>query len=257
MVKITRTGKELRLAFSREEADTLGLSPEKEYDFSKARDGIWLLTENPAKTAPAEKKEVILPANVTVEDTEQKIMGLIRNLPPKDRMEGWFEKKLTAQEKEKFTQMLSKGLVAKFKSSESFRTSLYVPGKAAENRHEKQFDNNEKEPHNYTLEKDGFMVIKNELNAKSLSEQLKDNIKAGEIKGIRTFTGEFYVIQSSLLESGEKKILSELMRETKQTVAMLSEKIKLTPTLVKVCAEFLKDEGQIMEKTQGTYQYIE
>lgn len=250
MVKIIPKGSAFMLSFSYEECGTLGLKAGCEYELSKARDGLWVLVETAAK-----KQE----PKIQVDDTEQKIIGMLRKLPPRDRMEGWFEKKLTEEERKKFSEMLTNGAVVKFKSSEVFRKALYVPGKhtAKTRAPEKSFENKEKPFPDFTLEKDGFVVVKNEMRAKALSEELRDRIKAGEIKGTRAFTGEFYIVLSDLLESAEEKVIKEMKAAKKYELSALSAKIGLTETLVKIAMEFLKEEGQIIEKKKDSYQYIE
>lgn len=251
MAKARKEGNLCIIEFAEHEAKEIGLPSNKEFELAKAKEGIWVLTV----AGDAKKTEEKAP----IDDSEQKIIGMLRTLQPRDRIEGWLEKKLNEQEKKKLEEMLKDGRVIKFKSSEVFRKALYVlpkemPGKKAA---ERNFQNTEKPNYDYTLDKDGFMVVKNELNAKTLSEQLRDRIKAGEIKGVRSFSGEFYIVDAKLLEDSEKKIISELMKETKQDLAQLATKTKLTPTLVKISAEFLKEDGQIMEKKRELYQYIE
>ena len=184
---------------------------------------------------------------------------MLRKLPPRDRMETWFEKKLSSSERKKFEEMLQKGTVRKFKSSEVFRKALYIVPKAivSQKSAEKKFDNVERPFHEFTLEKDGFLVVKNEERAKALSEELREKIKGGEIKGTRAFTGEFYIIHTNLLESTEGKILGELKKEKNMHLADISKAIGLTPTLSRIGLEFLKEDGQVIEKRKDNYQYID
>ena len=191
------------------------------------------------------------------DETEQKIIGLLRKTAPRDRMEGWFEKKLSDGENAKFAEMLKDGRVVKFKSSETFRKALYTLPKIQPGAEAKRFENREKPIEEYTLEKDGFIVVKNEFRAKAMSEELQEKIKAGEIRGIRSFSGEFFIITSALLIPSQEKALAALKTAKSAELAALSEKTGFTPTLVRICMEFLKEEGQVIEKRKGIYQYIE
>ena len=148
MVQITQKGNNFALVFSVDEAKHLGMNSTCEYELSKARDGIWVVVEQ----GPLEKK-----APLQIDETEQKIIGMLRTLAPRDRMEEWFEKKLSKVEAEKFREMLKDGRVIKFKSSEVFRKSLYTLPKKSETKTSsaKNFENKEKPIEEFSLEKDG------------------------------------------------------------------------------------------------------
>ena len=268
------------VTFTEGEAREIGANPGKEYEVAKAKEGIFLLIEAASKKEKqgpvendilsagrkhlpnVEKKED--PASDRkktggIDAIEQKIAGLLRKTPARDRMEGWFEKKLGKEELAKFREMLADGRVIKFKSSEVFRKALYtLPKKEAIHREAMlAFENTEKPFQDFTLEKDGFLVVKNEERAKALSEELREKIKAGEIKGTRAFTGEFFIIYTGLLISAENKVLEEMKKEKNAKLSELSEKLKLIPTLIRIALEFLKEEGQVIEKRKDLYQYIE
>ncbi len=282
MAQVAKRGTAFMLSFSAAEAKELGTKPDAFYELSKARDGIWVLVEGAGvgagkgaaeknvgrETAPGEGKAAEeknlwqsdghMRAEQT-DDVKQKIIGLLRKAPPRDRMEGWFEKKLSPEERKKFAEMLARGEVVRFKSSEVFRKALYtLPKKIVKpTQTPRKFENTEKPFQDFTLEKDGFLVVKNEERAKALSEELMDSIKAGEIKGTRAFTGEFFIIYTDLLEGTEAKVLDEIKKSKSARLSELVEKLVLTPTLARIALEFLKEEGQVIEKRKDFYQYIE
>ncbi|HIH09539.1 MAG TPA: hypothetical protein HA254_02605 [Candidatus Diapherotrites archaeon] len=248
MVKITKKNGSFSLVFAPEEAMAAGLQPEKEYELSKARDGIWVMVEGAA--------QAVQKPPAAFDGAEQKILELLKKLPNRDLMEGWFEKKLSEAEKAKFKEMLEKGAVIKFKSSEHFRKALYIIPKKSRADPGQKFDNTEKPIEEFSLEKDGFLVVKNEMRAKALSDELRERIKAGEIKGTRAFSGEFFIINNALLESAQFKVLSEIKQLKAAPLLQLSQKTGLTPTVVRIANEFLKEEGQVIEKKKDLYQYI-
>jgi succinate dehydrogenase flavin-adding protein (antitoxin of CptAB toxin-antitoxin module) len=255
MVKAKCEGDLIIVEFTDEEAKELKLPSRKKFELIKAREGIWLMVPHEEKKANVVDLVV---GNDSREAIEKKITNLIKTLSPRDKMEGWFEKKLNENENKILQEMLKEGKIIKYKSSEVFRKALYALPKNVQKKQvfENKFQNMEKPKYDYTLEKDGFMVIKNELNAKTISEQLKEKIKAGEIRGLRSFEGDFYVINSVLLQESEKKVLEELSKEKQQTLSQLSSKTNLTPTLVKISMEFLKEDGEVMERKKEVYQYI-
>ncbi len=238
MVEANKRDNSIILQFSDEECANLGLKKEIEYELSKARDGIWVMVEGSAKKKEEEKQ--------VIDEIEQKLMGYLAEWPLGDRVEGKFEKKIKPIELKKLEELLKTGVIEKFKLNESYKVPVYrvkpVYGV------KKKFENKEKPFEEYTLEKDGFVVVKNELRAKSIGEELKEQIKNGEIKGQRSFNGEFYIIYNSLLESSMEKILSVLKKTNPAHISKISEDAGLTKTLVKITIEFLKEEGQVLEK---------
>ena len=250
-MEITKKNNGFAIIFSEAEAKQLGIDHKKEHELSKAKDGIWILTEGQAKKNPAipEKKKETTP----IDEAEQKIIGLLKKFSLSERVEGSFEKQLSKDELKKFSEMISQNKIEKFKLNESYKKAVY---KLAEENPNK-FDNDEKPFHEFTLENDGFLVVKNENRAKELSEQLKEKIKEGEIKGTRNFNGEFYVISTDFLENAEEKVLKELKGKMNENIEQLSAATGLTQTLCKIAIEFLKEEGQVIERRKKQYQYIE
>ncbi len=263
MAQVAKKGSQLLISFTEGEAKELGMKAGQWHEISRAREGIWVLTASAENigVAPAAKDLAVQEKKPVqgIDEIEQKIAGLLRKTPARDRMEGWFEKKLGREEIGKFREMLADGRVIKFKSSEVFRKALYTLPKKQAGRIEaaKAFENVERPFQEFTLEKDGFLVVKNEERAKALSEELRDRIKAGEIKGTRSFTGEFFIIYTALLESAEKKVLDDIKKAKTCTLGELGERLKLTPTLIRIALEFLKEEGQVIEKRKDIYKYIE
>ncbi len=264
MVAIVPFGKDFTLRFSVEEASRLGLDASKEYSLSRARDGVWVLVEGKKllenqeeAEGKSEKKETANKAGTfgktgSIDAAEQKIIGMVKKLDLRELVEGVFEKSLNDAEKKKLSEMVSSGKVLKFKLNPSYKKPVY---RLAEQPPIK-FENREKPIEGFTLENDGFLVVKNELRAKSLSEELRDRIKAGEIKGTRSFSGEFFIIRSDLLDTAIEKVLKEI-KAGSRALSQISSKTSLTPTLVRIAAEFLKEEGQLIEKKKEIYQYIE
>ncbi len=246
MAKLTKTNEKYEIELTEEEAKLLGFEKTRKMELIKAKNTIWIMTCPEEKENKETQQEDL--------EIEEKIITMLKTLPAREKMETWFEKKLNEKERKKFNEMLEQGKIIKFKTSQVFRKALYGLGKTDQ---KKQYENREKNPAEYTMEKDGFVIVKSEATAKQISEQNKDKIKEGKIRGIKSFTGEYYIIDGALLQESQKKILAELMKETKQNITSLSEKTKLTPTLVRIATEFLKEEGQIIEKKKDYYQYID
>lgn len=246
MAKLILQGKKLIGDLSDEDLKSLELPLDKDFEIIKAKKGIWLLTESAPIPKPVEK----------VDELEQKIIGYLKKKLPTDLVEGKFEKTLSKEELDKFKQMLTEGKIEKFKSNPKYIKFIYRP-KTATNTRPIIFENVEKNPEDYSLEKDGFVIFKNEVQASKAGAELLDRIKRGEIKGTRSFSGMFYAIDTGLLESTSKKIIFSMQKQKKANLAELSSDAKITPTLAKICCLFLSEEGLLLEKKTENYEFIE
>lgn len=240
----------LVLDFSEEEAKEFGLNPESGFELVKAKKGVWVLLEAPKKEVPAkpiEKKEI--------DEKEQKIIGLLRKKDYRERVEGQFEKLLSPSEQITLQKMLSNGTVEKFKSDPKYKMAVYRPKEQSGGK--KVFEQKEKQPEEYSIETDGYMIAKTEFAAQKLSSQLGERIKNGEIKGTRAFSGEFYIIDSSLYEEKTSAVLEFLKNQKTASITEINSALKMTPTLIKIICLFLSEEGILLERRKEQYQFIE
>src|SRR3989344_5050963 len=218
MPKLTLQGKRLAGDFSEDELKSLELPLDREFELFKARKGIWVLVESTEAPKP------IAP----VDELEQKITGYLKKRLPTDLVEGKFEKTLSKEELEKFRQMLAGGKGEKFKTNPKYIKWLNraTPQKAVP-RARALFENTEKKPEDYSMDMDGFVVFKNEAQANHATPDLTEKIRRGEARGIRSFNGFFYAIDTSLLESTCTKIITSMQKQKKATLAELSGDTKI------------------------------
>jgi len=252
LVKAKSNGAEFTLNLSKNEAEQLGFSSGKEFDVVKAKEGVWILLEKEAAKTTDELKR----ADEPIDETEQRIIGYLKKKQLRDRVEGTFEKLLNENELKKFSEMLKQGKVEKFKLNEKYKKAVYqLPEKSKAT--VKKFDNTEKPFDEFTLEKDGFLVVKNELRAKKLSDELSEQIREGKVRGTKSFDGMFYIIDSALFDSASQSVLAYLKTMKQAQLQELSNSLSLTKTLVKIACTLLAEEGQILEKRRETYRIIE
>ncbi len=264
MAFVNRKGKDLVIALSRKEGEESGLEEGKRYDFLKAEEGSWLLVEaDKAKATQAqepEKKEEAVQKSATTEtkentSAEEKISEMIESRNLGNLVEGKFEELLKEEELAVFKKMLADGKVIAFKLSDKYKKAVYKMAQP----NTKTIENagaDEKHLEEYTLEKDGVLVIKNEHRAKKVSAQLAPKIKEGKIKGIRGFDGVFYIIEDKLYQKYREKAIKLLESCNKLDLTELATKLNVSKTLAKIVCEFLKDEGEIIEKSKENYQFI-
>jgi hypothetical protein len=106
------------------------------------------------------------------------------------------------------------------------------------------------------LEKEGFTVCKSPRDARILSEKFKEEIEKGEIKGIKGFDGLFYIIKGPLYEKHRKKVLETIQANKEIGTEGIGQKTGVDRIVARIVCEFLKEEGEIIEKRKEKFQAI-
>lgn len=111
-------GKEFSVNLSHKESTDSSLRPEGEYEFVKAKPGIWLLVEKQVQEKGAEQ--------IAKEAIDTHIISLLRRKTLAERVEGKFEKFLDDKELKRFRELVLEGKIEKFRMSEKYKKSVYV-----------------------------------------------------------------------------------------------------------------------------------
>ena len=135
-------------------------------------------------------------------------------------------------------------------------TSEGSGAKACAEKESESFDADEKRVDEYSLQKDGFLVFKNSENAKILSVKLKEDIEGGKIQGIKGFDGFYYIAETDLYLKHRANVLDAIKSEKGILLERIAEKAGISRMLAKVVCEFLKDEGEVIEKRKDSFQAI-
>ncbi len=167
------------------------------------------------------------------------------------RIEGKFEKTLNAQELKRFEELLKEGAIEKFKLSEKYKKPVYrINEKKGV---EKKKTESVPSATVFSLEKDGFFVLKSDEEARRISFERQEDFKKGLLRGIKSFDGSFFVIKKTMLENAQNKILAFLEKQPKADLQTISKNTQLHPEAVRAVCEFLKEDGQLFEKTKNQY----
>jgi len=267
-VSFSRNGRQFALSGRESLAKELGLGPNSDYEIVRAKKGLWVLI---ARERPLDKR----------------VLEILKSKNLEQRVEGKLEGFLGKEELKRFKEMLKEGSIVAFKLSPKYKKAVYKtaeeiegnvkigkPGKKisrekelspggksgpepGKGRKESESSNAEEKPlEEYSIEKDGFVVCKNVNMARQLSEKLKDEIKKGEIRGIKGFDGFFYIAENSLYQKHKAKALSLIKAEKGIDSAKIGEKAGVSKLLAKIVCELLKEEGEIIEKRQDRFQAI-
>ncbi len=245
MPRLKKQGREFFLAFSEQEAGELGLETGKEYDLGRAKQGIWVLSEKQGQEKPVQMEAI----------DDARIFDLLAKKNLSERVEGKFEKQLNEKELERLKQLLEEGKIIAFRLNEKYKKAVYKI--APEKKKESENANAPEKPiEEYSIDTDGFLVVKNEERAKRLSEELQGQIKGGKIKGMRSFDSHFYIIETALLEKYFGETCAIIKNSKSIILPELSQKLGISRMLARIVCEFLKEDGEIIEKRKEAYQIV-
>jgi hypothetical protein len=245
MAKFEKKGKELRLIFDANDKVAKTLSESKEYELVEAKPDHFMLIG----------KDVPL---------EDRILKLVEETPLSQRVEGRFEKLLNKDSLKVFQKLLKEGLIVRFKLSKEYKKAIY---KTINEIKSKPKPDAKPAPATYSsapapgiasaLDKDGFMVVKNQNEARELSDKLGARIKSGEIKGTRGFDGGFYILKTAFYEKVKNKLLPLLQKKSQATFDELTVELKVSKDVLRAVTELLKEEGEVSEKRKELIKFIE
>ncbi|MBM3229230.1 hypothetical protein FJZ26_02260 [Candidatus Parvarchaeota archaeon] len=102
------------------------------------------------------------------------------------------------------------------------------------------------------LEKYGYMVLENELEAKRASESLAEKIRLGQIKGVRLFDRKFYIATAQFYEFHREGFLEKLGKAA-LSAEQAAKLLEVEAQAAKVMLALLSNEGEAIEKKRGTY----
>ncbi|HIH16736.1 MAG TPA: hypothetical protein HA252_04995 [Candidatus Diapherotrites archaeon] len=254
MAAIGSSNGRFALVLSEKEFNELGFEPNHEFEVVKAKPGLWVVVDKGVKPVDALDRETA--------ELEKKIGGLLRGKGLSERVEGKFEKYLNNKELAHFQKMLKEKKIILFKLNESYKHGVYKLPEEIEARKSPSAPQApadpaaEKKPEDYSLETDGFAVLRNEGEARKASEGLRDQIRAGTIKGLKSFEGDYFLVRVEALAKHRKRLLDYLATKKLTGIENAAKDLNMSKTLIRVVAEFLKEDGEIAEKRKGLYQLI-
>ncbi len=278
MARIEKKDGKTSIVLTSEEAAQLhGIEGEMELFLPKK--GLVLLTEKTIEKhvlPPIQQKSVqSVPAQAEApkpNPIDEKLFKILEDRKQlSQRIEGKFEKTLNAQELKRFEELLKEGVIEKFKLSEKYKKPVYrLNEKKLREYRQKQSaivapspaGNPGSNPVSktvppifqpFSLERDGFFVLKSDEEARRISFERQEDFKKGLLRGIKSFDGSFFVIKKTMLENAQNKILAFLEKQPKADLQTISKNTQLHPEAVRAVCEFLKEDGQLFEKTKNQY----
>ncbi len=263
MARLEKKDGKTSLVLNEEEAKQLqGI--EGEWELFQPKKGLVLLTEKTVEKnvlPPIQQKPVQaanpLSAPPKPNPIDEKLFKILDDRKMlSQRTEGKFEKTLNPQELKRFEELLKAGIVEKFKLSEKYKKPIYrLNEKKSKESKTKQFivSGNPPFPAAFSLERDGFFVLKSDEEARRISREREEEFKKGFLRGIKSFDGSFFIVKKTMLENAQNKILAFLEKQQKADLQTISKNTQLHPEAVRAVCEFLKEDGQLFEKTKNQY----
>ena len=248
-----------------------GFPPKGELELSSLESNTWLLSLSPSQT------DLLASQSTPLSPMQQKVLRLLKTHRLPDLIEGRFERFLADEELKAFRELMMSGKIIVIKSNPKFDKGIYREAmseelRAAVQTHaargasfspspvEKKIVTHtvveEKPVEEYSLVNDGFMVLRSDGAAKAASFDLAERIRAGEVKGIKTFDGFYYIIENSLLEKFMSPVLAALKEKKREELAPLSLSLAIPPLLTRIVLEFAKEDGLVIEKQKNMFAYV-
>lgn len=248
------------IKLSKEESELL--KKHNEFVIIPNQEGVYLLIDTKL-LSEKEGTEVIVKVPV-LEEEKQQVIGIIKKSRLSDLVEGKLEAILNDDQRKALLELVATGKVFVFKLNETYKKGVYriheeeevVSAKALVKKESETHSAIEKPIHDYNLENDGFVIAHNADLARELSHAHELSIKEGLLRGIKSFDGYYYLIEQKLLENYMKKAVLVLSEKEEQILEELSKNMNSSKLLTKIICEFLKEDGEILEKKKGHYKYI-
>lgn len=225
------------------------------------QEGVFLLIDTRV-LEKNEGKQVVVKVPV-LEEEKQQVLEIIKKSRLSDLVEGKLENILNDAQKKALIELLVSGKVFVFKLNETYKKGVYRIKDDEETtsaqRGKKDSENAlapEKPIPEYNLDQDGFVIAHNSDKAKELSHIHEQSIKEGFLRGIKSFDGYYYLIEQKLLEHYMKKAILVLNQKEEQLADELAKNLEASQLLTKIICEFLKEDGELLEKKKGHYKYI-
>lgn len=255
----------LAKALTQAQAAALNLPLKGLIEISVVKENVWLLS------IPTPQTQLNEGVPFAPKPIHQKVLKLLQSHKLPDVIEGRFEVLLSAEELTAFQELRAANRIVCVKTNPKYDKGIYreakfesaaalAPGVSAKpamaSKPAVHAPISEKPVEEYSLIGDGFTVLRSEGAAKVASFDLAERIKAGEIKGIKSFDGFYYIIENALLNKHTPRILALLQQKKTIELDELSAQLGIPLVLVRIALEFAKEDGVVIEKKRNLFAYV-
>ena len=102
------------------------------------------------------------------------------------------------------------------------------------------------------LERNGWMVLETENDARGFANSFPEKIKSGDVRGVRAFDLKFYFVKKAFLEKWETEAQLSLGKGEK-TAEEIAEEIGIPTMGCRALLLHMCENGDLMEKKKGKF----
>jgi hypothetical protein len=252
----------------------------EEIELFPLRDGYYFLSM-PLETGQGQKPRKPEARNEGATEDEIAVLHRLQSIKFGDRTPDQVAKALSGPEKEVLRRLEEKGWVNVFRGSK-YKNGVYniadevypmlksqgqdapraegqkpgasqKPAQEARNAPpERQAAPAQLPPSYALLIKQGYMVIREQKDAKAMSEMLKAEMKSGSVTGTKGFDGSFYVVTREYF-NGASRVILDALRDRPADVQAIAAASGLDADGARAVLQQLAESGDVIEKRKGTY----
>jgi len=203
-------------------------------------------------------------------DDERKLIKKLISIKFSERTPTNVNRKLSGEEKKLLTKIVRKGYIGVYKSGKYPHGVYNVPPSTystvieskseGESKSGNVFQQQEKTETVETdpikkLYKNGFVILKSVEEAKELSDKLSSKIRKREIRGIRGFDRNYYILKTSFISKYEGKVRNAL-KSGSDTVEKISSQVNIDKNACIALLTVMNEDGEIIEKRKGKFAIV-
>jgi bifunctional DNA-binding transcriptional regulator/antitoxin component of YhaV-PrlF toxin-antitoxin module len=217
----------------------------------RGEDFILARPQKAAAPVPAPGPKTASPKERRLSADDKKVLNKVRYTKHTERTLENINKKLDAAGEKKFDELLRAGVIFRYRkyNKELYGISREYFRQMEEAEKAKAKPTVPQDPQIAVLEREGFLVLANENEARMLNEKLKSFKK--KVHGIRGFDKRYYIVTDDSFSEVSRRLMLLLGRD--RALDELSKELKAKEGLCKAVIEILREEGTVIEKRRGVY----
>lgn len=235
------------------------ITGQEELELFALKDGYYLLTVPLGQQQTQKQRGAI-------SEIERSVLKKLLAIRFEKRTPEYVSKALSEREKDVLKELEQRGFVNVFKGDKykdgvyNIRDSIYPllsqkeTGTGAESEATKAApQRNAPQPSGAfsVLNTRGFIIVQDKREAMMLSEQMAQQMKKGEVVGVKGFDNRFYIVTRDYLTEACKKI-SSILKEDMDTLSIASA-ARLDPDGCVAALRLMAENGDVIERKRGVF----
>ncbi len=224
-----------------------------EVELCQLKDGYYLLSIPIGEAAKAARKEG------SINETERAVLKKLLSIRFEKRVPAYVNKIFGDHEKEVLQELERKKLINVFKGKK-YREGVYnindrayaMLKKGGSQQRASEIPSQPRVSGSRgILMNQGFLIINDREEARALSEVLNQDMKQGQVFGVKGFDGKFYVVTRDYLVRCQNSI--NLVLKEDMDLNAIASAAKLDREGCRAVLQLMSDRGEIIEKRKGVF----